>query len=66
MTGSRGRPATGKIALKVRLTPQLVAELKTKHPELLKPFTSEWRHGAVSAYFERLLWKELRRRPHES
>lgn len=58
---SRGRPRLNKIPVQVQLSPELVSALKTSKPELLKPGTTNFRHGALSTWVEALLWTELRK-----
>lgn len=61
MRRPRGRPETFKQDVTTRLPTILLSELKTKRPELLKPHNpAEWRHGALSRYIEKLIWKDLR------
>lgn len=60
MTRNRGRPQKNTTSVHIHLSTLLIAEIKTKHPTLLKPGTTEFRHGALASWIENVLWKELR------
>lgn len=61
MPNPRGRPKRHTMEIHARLPVLLVAEIKTQHPELLKPDGSgDFAHGALGKWLESVLWKELR------
>lgn len=61
--GTRGRPKTHKDSFKLRLSLRLISEIKTRHPELLKPGTTDFAYGKLTSWLESILWRELRGKP---
>lgn len=59
MTG-RGRPTRNTSPIHIMVHNQLLAELRTRHPELLKPASLDFKYGALAKFIESILWKELR------
>lgn len=60
---SRGRPFRNTSQVKVMLTNNVLSELRSCHPELMKPGSTTFRHGKLAQFIEHILWKELRGKP---
>jgi len=60
---ARGRPTRNTAALNVRVSNAVLSELRSCRPDLLKPGSTQFRHGALGSWLENILWKELRGKP---
>lgn len=60
MPNARGRPPAYKARVQLKLPYTLLAQLKERYPEMLKP-DGNFRYGVLSEFVERTLWKEIRK-----
>lgn len=62
-TRNRGRPQKNSISVHLHLPVLLISEIKTRYPHLMKPNSTDFRHGVLSGLVEQVLWHHLRSTP---
>ena len=66
MSRNQGRPRKNNVLVSFNMPATTLSTLKSERPNLLKPNSTEFRHGALGSYLESLIWKDLRGAKYEA